>query len=55
MTNTAEPPREQRHQQADGAGPHHQQAAELHRQQDQAAPEGLATSDNPPPGNVTPS
>jgi hypothetical protein len=32
-----------------------ERAAELHRQLDQASPEGLATSDNPPPGNVTPS
>jgi hypothetical protein len=30
-------------------------AAELHRELDQASPEGLATTDNPPPGNVTPS
>jgi hypothetical protein len=49
MTNTAEPP----HRPADDEAA--EQAAELHRQQDQAAPEGLATSDNPPPGNVTPS
>jgi hypothetical protein len=32
-----------------------EQAAELHRRLDQAPPEGLATTDNPPPGNVTPS
>jgi hypothetical protein len=32
-----------------------ERAAELHRELDQASPEGLATTDNPPPGNVTPS
>jgi hypothetical protein len=32
-----------------------ERAAELQRQLDQSSPEGLATTDNPPPGNVSPS
>jgi hypothetical protein len=32
-----------------------ERAAELSEQQDQSQREGLATTTNPPPGNVTPS
>jgi len=32
-----------------------ERAAKLHEQLDQGTAEGLATMDNPPPGNVTPS